>query len=137
MKSNIYEIAEKSNIPIVYMQSRCSIALSVRLAKGNYIIGIDPGKVDNPIEEHAIIAHELSHCITDSFYNTKTPLNTRGRMEYRANCKMVTLLVPPETILNAIKAGYTEVWEIAEYLNMPEWVINTAIFIYRRKGLIA
>ena len=80
------------------------------------------------------LAHELGHCQTGSFYNINT-LETRERMEYRADRWAIKKLIPFHTLLNVLKSGITEKWELAEYFNVTEDYIEKAQQLYAEKLL--
>ena len=80
------------------------------------------------------LAHELGHCQTGSFYNINT-LETRERMEHRANKWAIKNLIPFSALINALKSGITERWELAEHFDVTEDFINKAINLYEDKLL--
>ena len=63
-------------------------------------IAIDTKKIKTKAEEKITLAHEVGHCETGSFWSYKT-------------------LIPHEELLAAIKRGITEIWELAEYFDVP------------------
>lgn len=79
-------------------------------------------------------AHELGHCQTGSFYNVNT-LETRERMEYRADRWAIKKLIPFPALLNALENGITERWELAEHFNVTEDYIDKAHKLYEEKLL--
>lgn len=74
-------------------------------------------------------AHELGHCETMSFY-TEHSLETRPRMEYRANKWAIKKLLPKEELEEAMMNGYTEPWQIAEYFDVNEELVRFAAWVY-------
>lgn len=99
-------------------------------------IAIDRGQVASESEEIALLAHELGHYFTGCLYNADSPLQTKGRCEYRANAWMVKALCPIDNLKKAIVNGCNTIWELADELSLSEVVINQAIEIYRCKGMI-
>ena len=78
------------------------------------------------------LAHELGHCKTGSFYNINT-LETRERMEYRADRWAIKKLIPFSELIAALDSGITELWELAEHFNVTEDYIEKAKILYEAK----
>ena len=47
--------------------------------------------------------------------------------EYRADADAFRRCLPPEEIRTAIRAGYTEPWQLAEYFDLDEDYIKKAL----------
>jgi Zn-dependent peptidase ImmA (M78 family) len=82
------------------------------------------------------IAHELGHYHTGTFYYLCSPLAIKLQCEYRADKWMINELVPIVSFKKAIKNGYNEIWQLAEYFDAPEEVILRAAYIYKCKELL-
>jgi hypothetical protein len=94
-------------------------------------IMLDSSKISSNCEEKVILAHELGHCETGSFYNVKSRCDTRGRHERRADKRAISMLVPEE----AIKRGYCKCWELADYFEVTCEFMYKAMEYYREKEL--
>lgn len=126
----LYNIAEKQNIPILtFPLPRCG-SMSVMDEKGQCCIGIDPGLQDGGVTERVHIGHELGHCLTGSFYNIYAAVDNRRRHENRADKWAIRQLIPVEALDDAIAAGYTEIWELAEFFGVTEDFIRKAVCCY-------
>ena len=53
--------------------------------------------------------------------------------EYRANKSAILEFLPLDKIEEAINAGYRELWEISEYLDMPQDFVEKAIKFYKEE----
>lgn len=82
-------------------------------------IAIDTRKIKTKAEEKTTLAHEVGHCETGSFYNIHSPFDVRGKHERRANIWSYQKLVPHDELRAAVKRGITEIWELAEYFDVP------------------
>lgn len=82
-------------------------------------IAIDTKKIETRAEEKVILAHEIGHCETGSFYNIHSPHDLRGKHEYTANKRSYQILIPHAELKAAVKKGLTEIWELAEYFDVP------------------
>lgn len=99
----------------VDLEGACYIALSANLSEN---------------EEIESLSHEIGHCAFAGFYSRLTPLNTKGRIEYRAKKWQYWHLVPPGDLRQALKSGITEVWELAEHFAVSEPFVKDAIEYY-------
>ena len=123
----LYDIAENNNIDVDYFPMRKAVSLSIENA-----IAIDVDKLNSSADEKACLAHELGHCLQGAFYNINT-LETRGRMEYKADKWAITHLLPYPEFQTALTNGITTPWELAEYFNLPESFIKKAFDYYQRR----
>ena len=76
------------------------------------------------------IAHEAGHCATGCTHKISSPLDLVAKHEYKANRWAIERYLPFNDINSAIKAGYTEPWELADYFNVTEKFIRKAIRYY-------
>ncbi len=112
------------HLPLV---ERDSYAVRV---KGRCSIAITPRRLA-AAEEVVCLAHELGHCETGSFYNQKNIYDRWGRHEYRANKWAIKRCVPKNELETAIRAGFTEPWELAELFEVTEAFMRKALFYYK------
>lgn len=131
--NDIYEIAEDHQIIVYSYDMAKSQSLSFT-RKGSCFVSIDPMQLNASSEEKVCLAHELGHCCTGSFYNKENVLDVRSRHEYRANKWAVMQLVPWEELHQALERGIIATWELAEYFEVTEDFIHTAIKVYSRQG---
>ena len=127
--SDLYDVAEKSNITIYNFKMKKAKAISI---PGK--IGIDESKMKNNSELNVCLAHELGHQFKNAFYDISSTFETRERQEARATRWAINELVPVDELLEAFKAGYTEVYDLAEYFNVTEDFIRNAFYIYEVNG---
>lgn len=86
-------------------------------------------------EERTVMAHDLGHVVTGSFYSLTDPAYIRQRMEHRADKWAIKKLVPRNKLKAAIRAGYSETWELAEYFGVTEELIRKAMWWYENGNL--
>ena len=127
--SDLYDIAEKSNIAVHNFKMKKAKAVSV---PGN--IGLDESKMENEAEKTVCFAHELGHQFKNAFYDISSTFETRERQEARATRWAVNELVPVDELLKAFKTGHTEIYDLAEYFNVTEEFIRNAFYIYEVSG---
>ncbi len=87
-------------------------------------------------EELTILAHEVGHCKTGSFYNINNRLDVRAKRERRADRWAIEYLIPIKKLKAAMRAGYTEYWDLAEFFNVTEPFIHKAVDYYKSCGIL-
>ena len=121
----LYTIADGNSIDIDYFPMKKVVSISTFDS-----VAIDVRKINSTAEETTILGHELGHCMTGSFYQIRT-LETKERMEYRANKWAFQMLIPCRDLNEAFENGITETYELAEYFNVTEDFIRKAVFYYK------
>lgn len=134
--NDLYTIAERSHVIVYSFDMTEAQSLSCMTRKGKCFIAIDPLQLDTSRDEKVRLSHELGHCMTGSFYDKSNMLDVRGRHEYQANRWAIQEVIPWADLWTAFQQGITEVWELAEFFDVTEDFIHTALDIYRRQGKI-
>lgn len=132
MKSlqELYHIAREKNIVVDHLALSKREALSVMDLDGECFVAIDPGKIHGETDERCKLSHELGHCLTGAFYNQYSNFDCRQKHENRADKWAVKQLIPVEELDEAIAAGHTEIWDLADHFGVPEEFIRKAVCYY-------
>lgn len=128
---DLYSLADDDGI-VVEHQLIGYPGLSVEW--GNGAICIDPTTTPTAAEYKDVLAHELGHCETGSFYRRYSPYETKARMERKAKKWEILHLVPLEDLREKVKE-HRDIWEIAEFFGVPEKLIREAVEFYERRDL--
>lgn len=131
----LYRIAEQDGIEVDCYDLHKRDALSYLDDDGLCYIAINPLMLASGIDEKTKLAHELGHCETGSFYNQYTPHDVRQKHENRADKWAIKKLVPKDELQEAVSAGYTQVWELAELFDVTEDFMRKAINWHERGTL--
>ena len=126
----LYKLAEKENITVDNVPLKHSKAFSVMDDDGDCFVALDRRQCDSDREEKVMLAHELGHCIKGAFYNRYSPLDCKSRHERRANVWMYRRLVSEDELHNAVMKGYVEIWELAEYFDLPQEIMEKIVCYY-------
>ena len=122
------DIAEKDDILMLRGQLHGAPSMAI-CDDGDCAIIIDYSQIDSNAKLLVCTAHEVGHCETGSFYTEKS-LELRCRMEYRANKWAIKKLAPKDEMEEAMKNGYTEIWQLAEYFGITEDMVKYAWWVY-------
>ena len=128
--TQLYDLAEQENIPVLPLALPQTGSMSVMTEEGRCYVGIDPALRDGSVAERVHLSHELGHCITGSFYSKYTAVDCRQRHENRANKWAIQALIPVDDLDEAIARGCTEVWELAERFQVTEDFIRKTVCWY-------
>ena len=131
----LYRLAEQEDIPVDCFELRKREALSLMDGDGSCHIAINPLSLTDSVDEKIKLAHELGHCMTGSFYNLHAALDVRKKHESRADKWAITKLVPRDELDAAVKAGYRDVWSLADYFGVTVDFMRKAICLYMHGNL--
>lgn len=109
------------NLSLCIEDVTCYIALSPHLPKTT---------------EKELLAHELGHCEYGGFYNHCSSHDIRAKAECRANKWAYAQIATPTEIRNAIDAGITEPWELAEHFDISCQYMRGMLDHYQQQMLL-
>lgn len=122
---DLYDLADSDDIIIEHQLIGCP-ALSVNYGQG--AICVDPSLIDGETKFKCILAHELGHCETMSFYTKHSPYVLKSQMERKADIWAIKKLLPKEEL---VKCKGMRIWEIAERFDVTEDLVRLAIDYYK------
>ena len=127
---DLYQEAELNNIPVDHFPMRKREALSIMDLDGQCCIALNPAALRGESDERSKLAHELGHCMTGSFYNQYAAVDCRQRHENRADKWAIRRTVTETELDEAVAAGYTELWQLADYFGISEEMMRKAVCLY-------
>lgn len=125
---DLYGIAERRGHVVVCESLTETPSFSLQTNKRCYI-AIDQRL--NVQQEREALAHELGHCEYGGFYNRYSKYDIRAKAERRADKWAFARLVPYGRLMQAVRHGITEVWELAELFNVSCEFMHRAIAYYK------
>lgn len=131
----LYDMADDSGIVIDEFPMRKRVSFSIMDMDGDCYVAVDPLKLESAQQERIVLAHELGHCMTGSFYNVYSPFDIRKRHENKADKWSIQHLVPEGELNEAVSAGFTEIWQLAEYFDVPEDYMRMACHWYKYRNM--
>lgn len=115
----LYATAESDGITIDEFPLKRYMSFSLMDEDGDCFVAIDPLQIESRQKEKVVLAHELGHCETGSFYNQYAACDVRRKHESRADKWSIEHLVPETELNEAVAAGFTEIWQLAEFFEVP------------------
>lgn len=91
-----------------------------------YAIFLDFTQIRSARLLKGVCCHELGHAATGALHKVDSPFETVGRSEHRANRWMAEHYLKEEDFREAFREGYTEIWQLAEYFDLPEEIVRSA-----------
>ena len=76
------------------------------------------------------LSHELGHCMKGAFYNAYSNFDCRQKHENRADKWAVRDLISADSLDDAVAAGHTEIWDLAEFFGVTEPFMRKAVCYY-------
>ncbi|MDY2656419.1 MAG: ImmA/IrrE family metallo-endopeptidase [Candidatus Limiplasma sp.] len=125
---DLYGIAERRGHVVVCESLTETPSLSLQTNKRCYI-AIDQRL--NVQQEREALAHELGHCEYGGFYNRSSRYDIRAKAERRADKWAFAKLVPYGQLMQAVRHGVTEVWDLAELFDVSCEFMQRAIAYYK------
>lgn len=125
---DLYGIAERRGHVVVCESLTETPSFSLQTNKRCYI-AIDQRL--NVQQEREALAHELGHCEYGGFYNRYSRYDIRAKAERRADKWAFARLVPYGRLMQAVRHGITEVWELAELFDVSCEFMHRAIAYYK------
>ena len=96
-----------------------------------YAIFLDFTKIRSTRQLRGVCCHELGHVATGALHKIESPFETVERSEYRANRWTSEHFLTDADFREAFSSGYTELWQLAEYFDLPETDIMKAFSYWR------
>lgn len=129
-----YQDADDNGVPVVF----CPIdrdSMITHSADGALIL-CNSTRHHSYAQELYMLAQEMGHWHTGSYYTFNSNPRLRAQMECRADFWMVSHMITPENLRTAFEDGYVELWQLAERFDLPEQIIARTIEIYRAKEML-
>lgn len=92
-----------------------------------YAVFLDFTKIPTTRALRGICCHELGHAATGSLHKVSSPYELVERSEYRANRWVAETFLTEKAFQTAFARGYTELWQLAEYFDLPEAEVSAAL----------
>lgn len=92
-----------------------------------YAVFLDFTKIPTTRMLRGVCYHELGHAATGALHRVDSPYELVERSEYRANRWVAETFLTEKAFQAAFARGYTELWQLAEYFDLPESEVSAAL----------
>ena len=104
--------------------------------RGEYAVFLDFTKIRSARLLRGVCCHELGHLATGALHKVDSPYELVERSEYRAHRYVAQHWLTEADFREAFAASCTELWQLAEYFDLPEQDVKNALTYWsERKGI--
>lgn len=134
--ADFYDYCETNEVDIIPYFDAPSEGTTIR-DKDHYAIFLDLVLLRGSMRFFkGVCLHEAGHVATGALHKVDSPYETVERNEYRANRWAYERYLTVEDFREAFAAGYTELWQLADYFDLPEETIKNALSYWtERRGI--
>ena len=133
--SNFYGSCKSHNVDVIPYDGCPQPGATIR-DQGFYAVFLDFTKIKSTRLLRGVCFHELGHIATGALHKVDSPYELVERSEYRANRWATETFLTEEAFREAFALGYTELWQLSEYFDLPERVVADALTYWKeRKGI--
>lgn len=130
---SIYDKIAREGI-LLFNFANCDVPAAIVRYRSLTGIYINDRLIATEAEEKRTVMHEYAHYKTGACHPANASALTVARDEFRANKYAVHELMPFGELCAALEAGYAQTYELADYFNLPEDFVRTALDVYRCEG---
>ena len=122
---NFYDFCSEHDVDVIPMRAP---APGVTMKDHDcFAVFLDFSQIRSSRLLKGVCCHELGHLATGALHKVDSPYELAARSEYRANRWEAEHYITADDFRDAFAAGYTEPWELAEYMDLPEEDIRKAL----------
>lgn len=133
--SDFYDYCKRNQVDVIPYLGCPQPGATVR-DHGFYAVFLDFSKIRSTRLLRGVCCHELGHAATGALHKVDSPFELIERSEYRADRWAAEHFLPAKDFREAFRCGCTELWQLAEYFDMPESDVKKALTYWaERKGI--
>lgn len=117
--SDFYRYCKENDIDIIPYNGCPQPGATIRDGT-HYGIFLDFSQIRSTRLLRGICCHELGHAATGALHKVDSPYELVERSEYRANRWAAEHFLSADAFRQAFADGCTQLWELAEYFDLPE-----------------
>ena len=124
--SDFYDYCKKHHIDVIPYMGCPQPGATIR--DGDCMaVFLDFSKIRSARLLRGVCYHELGHAATGALHKVSSPYETVERSEYRANRWCAQHYLTAEEFRAAFSHGCSELWELAEYFDLPQEDVQKAL----------
>lgn len=124
--SDFYHYCKHHQVDVIPYDGSPKPGATIR-DQGYYAVFLDFTKIKSTRLLRGVCYHELGHVATGALHKVDSPYELAERSEYRANRWAAETYLTEAAFREAFAAGYTELWQLEEYFDLPESDIRAAL----------
>lgn len=133
--SDFYDYCRKNQVDVIPYIGMPAMGATLRDGT-DMAIFLDFSLIRSTRQLKGVCLHEQGHAATGALHKVSSPYETVERSEYRANRWCAQHYLTAEDFQKAISLGCRELWELAEYFDLPEEDVKKALIYWsERQGV--
>lgn len=133
--SDFYRYCKSHDIDVIPYFGCPQPAATVR-DNGAYAVFLDFSQIGTTRLLRGVCIHELGHAATGALHKLDSPYELVERSESRAVSWVAQKYLTQEALRTAFASGLTEPWQLAEYFDLPEEDVRSAVSYWTdRRGV--
>ena len=134
--STFYDYCKLNHVPVIPYFGAPSPGTTIH-DRGKTAIFLDFSQIPTTRMLRGVCCHEMSHVATGALHKAGSPYELVERSEYRANRYTAQTVLTVSAFREAFARGCRELWELAEYFELPEQDIEKALQYWtQRRGVV-
>ena len=133
--SDFYEFCKAHQVDVIPYTGMPAMGATIRDGS-DLAIFLDFSLIQGMRQLRAVCLHEQGHAATGALHKVSSPYETVERSEYRADRWCAQHYLTQEDFHRAFSHGLTQLWELAEYFDLPEGDVKKALTYWtERRGV--
>ena len=124
--SDFYHYCKQNQVDVIPYDGCPKAGATIR-DLGYYAVFLDFTKIKSTRLLRGVCYHELGHVATGALHKVDSPYELAERSEYRAIRWAAETYLNEAAFREAFAAGFTEIWQLSEYFDLPEADIRAAL----------
>ena len=124
--SDFYHYCKTNQVDVIPYDGCPKPGATIR-DQGYYAVFLDFTKIKSTRLLRGVCYHELGHVATGALHKVDSPYELAERSEYLANRWAAETYLTENAFREAFSAGFTEIWQLEEYFDLPESDIRAAL----------
>ena len=133
--SRFYHYCTQNNVDVIPYLGMPSAGATIRDGS-DVAVFLDFGVIRTTRQLRGVCMHEQGHVATGALHKISSPYDLVERSEYRANRWAAEHYLTADDFREAFASGYTELWQMAEYFDLPEKDIKNALTYWSERRSI-
>ena len=124
--SQFYDYCRKNQVDVIPYLGAPQPGTTIRDGS-QYAVFLDFSKIRSTRLLRGVCCHELGHIATGALHKVSSPYELVERSEYRANRFVAQTVLTEQAFREAFANGCRELWQLAEYFDLPEEDVKNAL----------
>ena len=124
--SDFYNYCKRNQVDVIPYDGCPKPGATIR-DQGYYAVFLDFTQIKSTRLLRGVCYHELGHVATGALHKVDSPYELAERSEYRAVRWAAESYLTEAAFREAFDAGFTELWQLEEYFDLPQADILAAL----------